>query len=68
MNLVFNLYNYKDDFTGKFCCQGYFRLIRSVKSVLENHDDFMPSKSICSSCSSKGIIQTTVSIIITILN
>jgi hypothetical protein len=39
-----------DDFTGKFCCQGFFPLIRTVKSVLENEPKFMPPSNICSAC------------------
>jgi hypothetical protein len=39
-----------DDFTGKFCCQGFFPLIRTVKSVLENEPKFMPPMGICPTC------------------
>jgi hypothetical protein len=39
-----------DDFTGKFCCQGFFPLIRTVKSVLENEPKFMPPTGICPTC------------------
>lgn len=39
-----------DDFTGKFCCQGYFPLIRTVKSVLENDPQIMPPTEVCRSC------------------
>ena len=39
-----------DDFTGKFCCQGHFPLVRTVKAILENEPKFMPPPSICQSC------------------
>lgn len=39
-----------DDFTGKFCCQGHYPLIRTVKSILENDPSWMPSEKICESC------------------
>ncbi len=39
-----------DDFTSKFCCQGFFPLMRTVKSVLENEPKFMPPNKICSAC------------------
>ena len=39
-----------DDFTGKFCCQGYYPLIRTVKSVLENDPKLMPPTNICGTC------------------
>jgi hypothetical protein len=44
---------YSDDFTGKFCCQGFFPLIRTVKSVLESDPSMMPPAKICSSCPNK---------------
>jgi hypothetical protein len=39
-----------DDFTGKFCCQGHFPLIRTVKSILENNPEWMPKEDMCPSC------------------
>lgn len=39
-----------DDFTGKFCCQGHYPLIRTVKSILENDPSIMPPTNICDKC------------------
>jgi len=39
-----------DDFTSKFCCQGFYPLIRTVKSVLYNEPKFMPPNNICNKC------------------
>ncbi|KAI3382766.1 hypothetical protein SNEBB_009468 [Seison nebaliae] len=40
-----------DDFTGVFCCQGAFPLIRAVKSVLTGDSSIAPKSSdMCSSC------------------
>jgi hypothetical protein len=39
-----------DDFTGKFCCQGHYPLIRTVKSILEDDPAIMPPTNICDKC------------------
>ena len=39
-----------DDFTGKFCCQGHYPLIRTVKSILEDDPSIMPPTNICDKC------------------
>ncbi|CAF1127559.1 unnamed protein product, partial [Didymodactylos carnosus] len=42
-----------DDFTGKFCCQGKFPLIRTVKAVLHGQLKLLPPEKLCETCPSK---------------
>ncbi|CAF0977020.1 unnamed protein product [Didymodactylos carnosus] len=42
-----------DDFAGKFCCQGKFPLIRTVKAVLHGQLKLLPPEKICEACPSK---------------